>query len=291
MASLMSLLRAPLLLCVCLFALVLPATAEKILETNSLNACQANSGFTASLFNLRYTPSKDKNNVEVNITAISTVEANVEFDIAISAYGYEFYRTIIKPCDIGLAGFCPMTSGNLGDPFSLTIPPSAASLIPGIAYSFPDLDAKVKVFINATDGAMAGQSVACLEANVSNGQTVDLIGVKWASAIVAGLALASSALLSGLGHSNAASHVAATALALTSYFQAQAIVGLVGIPLPPVVQSWTQDFQWSLGIVNVPFCKYIMYNLEPRLCKTRSIGYQLQKNIRFTVSRHRFAPS
>ncbi|KAI0972705.1 hypothetical protein F4678DRAFT_429101 [Xylaria arbuscula] len=247
--------RALLLQLCCLFAVVLPATAERVLETNSLNSCQANSGFTASLFNLRYDPSE--NTVNVNISAVSTIEARVRFGVSITAYGYEIYSLVIDPCELQLAGFCPMVSGNLDDPFSVMIDPSAASIVPGIAYTFPDIDAKVKVFINATDGAMAGQSVACLEANVSNGKTVDLIGVKWASAIVAGLALASSALLSGLGHSNAASHVAATALALTSYFQSQAIVGLVGIPLPPVVQSWTQDFQWSLGIVNVGFLQDI----------------------------------
>ncbi|KAI0516755.1 hypothetical protein F5B22DRAFT_606405 [Xylaria bambusicola] len=240
----------------CLFALVLPATAERKLETDSLNACQANSGFTASLFNLRYIPSE--NSIHVNISAVSTIEANVKFDVTISAYGYQFYSLILDPCEFDLAGFCPMVSGNLDDPFSINnIDPKTASLVPGIAYTFPDIDAKVRVYINATSGPMAGQSVACLEATVSNGQTVDLIGVKWASAVVAGLALASSALLSGLGHSNAASHVAATALALTSYFQSQAMVGLVGIPLPPVVQSWTQDFQWSLGIVNVGFLQDI----------------------------------
>ncbi|KAI1304535.1 hypothetical protein F5Y03DRAFT_172916 [Xylaria venustula] len=247
--------RALLLQLYCLFAVVLPATAERVLETNSLNSCQANSGFTASLFNLRYIPSE--NTVNVNISAVSTIEARVRFGVSITAYGYEIYTLVIDPCELQLAGFCPMVSGNLDDPFSVMIDPSTASIVPGIAYTFPDIDAKVKVFINATDGTMAGQSVACLEANVSNGKTVDLIGVKWASAIVAGLALASSALLSGLGHSNAASHVAATALALTSYFQSQAIVGLVGIPLPPVVQSWTQDFQWSLGIVNVGFLQDI----------------------------------
>ncbi|KAI0203818.1 hypothetical protein F4808DRAFT_389558 [Astrocystis sublimbata] len=255
MASPLSSTRSLALFLLGLFALVLPSMAENELETNSLHSCQANSGFTASLFNLRYTPSK--NSIDVNISAISTIEAKVKFDIAISAYGFEFYSLIIDPCEIELPGFCPMVSGNLDDPFSMTIGPQAASLVPGIAYTFPDIDAKVKVFINATDGPMAGQSVACLEATVSNGKTVDLIGVKWASAIVAGLALVSSAFLSGLGHSNAASHVAATALALTSYFQSQAIVGLVGIPLPPVVQSWTQDFQWSLGIVNVGFLQNI----------------------------------
>lgn len=254
MASLTSSTRTLFLVLCSILALVLPAAAVKQLETNSLNACQANSGFTASLFNLRYTPSK--NSIDVNISAVSTIEARVEFDVSISAYGYEFYSLVIDPCKFDLAGFCPMVSGNLDDPFSLNVDPSTASLVPGIAYTFPDIDAKVKIYINATSGAMAGQSVACLEANVSNGLTVDLIGVKWASAIVAGLALVSSALLSGLGHSNAASHVAATALALTGYFQSQAMVGLVGIPLPPVVQSWTQDFQWSLGIVNVGFCKF-----------------------------------
>lgn len=254
MASLTSLIRAPLLLLFCLFALVLPSAAVRKLETDSLNSCQANSGFTASLFNLRYTPSK--NSLEVNISAVSTIQARVIFDVAISAYGFQFYSLVLDPCKLELAGFCPMVSGNLDDPFSLTVDPETAKVVPGIAYTFPDIDAKVRVYINATDGPMAGQSVACLEADVSNGQTVDLIGVKWASAIVAGLALVSSAFLSGLGHSNAASHVAATALALTSYFQSQAIVGLVGIPLPPVVQSWTQDFQWSLGIVNVDFRKF-----------------------------------
>ncbi|KAI0409519.1 hypothetical protein F4802DRAFT_147905 [Xylaria palmicola] len=254
MASLASA-RALLLLCFCLFALVLPSAAERKLETNSLNSCQANSGFTASLFNLRYTPSRSY--IDVNISAVSTIEARVKFDVAISAYGYEFYSLIIDPCELELPGFCPMVSGNLDDPFGMMIDPKTADLVPGIAYTFPDIDAKVRVYINATSGPMAGQSVACLEANVSNGQTVDLIGVKWASAIVAGLALVSSAILSGLGHSNAASHVAATTLALTGYFQSQAIVGLVGIPLPPVVQSWTQDFQWSLGIVNVGFLQNI----------------------------------
>ncbi|KAI1775692.1 TRP-domain-containing protein [Hypoxylon cercidicola] len=244
---------APLLAAVA--SVILPATAERILQSTSLNSCQKDSGFTASLFNVVYSPSEGK--AHVNISAISTIEATVLFDLDITVYGYSFIRTTIDPCKINLAGFCPMGAGKLGDPFALDIPPESTAGIPSIAYDFPDLDAKVKIYINATDGDRAGQSVACIEAAVSNGQTVDLVGVKWASAVVAGLALASSALLSGLGHTNAASHVAANALSLTSYFQAQAMIGLVGIPLPPVVQSWTQDFQWSMGIINVGWMERI----------------------------------
>ena len=82
--------------------------------------------------------------------------------------------------------------------------------------------------------------------------------MKWASAGVAGLALLSSAIINGLGFSNAASHIASNALSLFGYFQAQAMLGLCAVPLPPVVKSWTQDFQWSMGIINVGFIQNIL---------------------------------
>lgn len=152
--------------------------------------------------------------------------------------------------------FC-RTAGKMALTFNLDVGEDAAKEIPGIAYTFPDLDAKVKLFMNYSTGANAGDSVACVEADISNGKTVNLIGVKWATAIVAGLALASSAVISGLGHSNAASHVAANALSLFGYFQGQAMIGMTAVELPPIVQSWTQDFQWSMGIIRVGFMQTI----------------------------------
>lgn len=82
--------------------------------------------------------------------------------------------------------------------------------------------------------------------------------MKWASAAVAGLALVFSAIINGLGFSNAASHIASNALSLFGYFQAQAMLGLCAVPLPPVVKSWTQDFQWSMGIIKTDFMQDIL---------------------------------
>lgn len=249
-------LRTPLVLLSSLAAFIAPTVGEPLLQSNSLNTCQDNSGFTASLFSVVFTP--NNGSALVDIVAVSSIQGSVVFDVAISAYGYQIIRTTVDPCDVGLAGLCPMTAGKIPLTFVLPVSKDAVKQIPGIAYSFPDLDAKVKVFINMTEnGSKTGDSVACVEANVSNGKTVDLLGVKWATAIVAGLALASSAVVSGLGHSNAASHVAANALSLFGYFQAQAMLGLVGVPLPPVVMSWTQDFQWSMGIIRVGFMQSI----------------------------------
>ncbi|KAK7991999.1 transient receptor potential (TRP) ion channel domain-containing protein [Apiospora saccharicola] len=241
-------------------ATVLPgtATAEPMLTSNSLNSCQEGSSFTASLFNVVFTP--NNNSASVNIVATSSVEGHVVFDFAISAYGYEIMRKTINPCETKLAGLCPMTAGKIPLKFNIPVDAAAIKQVPSIAYNFPDLDATVRVFLNMTDGdgsSNKGTSVACVEADISNGKTVDKVGVKWALAVVSGFALCSSAIINGLGHSNAAAHIASGALSLFGFFQAQAMLGLTAVHLPPVVQAWTQDFQWSMGIIKVGFMQDI----------------------------------
>ncbi|SPN97277.1 probable Calcium_related spray protein [Cephalotrichum gorgonifer] len=245
-----SLLKTPLLLFLALFTPFI--SAEPILQSTSLNTCSDDSGFSASLFKCVFTP--NNGSASIDMVATITVEGMVIFDIAVYAYGLEIIRQEVNPCDINLVGLCPMQRGRLAiPPFNLDVG-GAASAVPGIAYAIPDLDATVRIFVNKTD---TGESVACVEANVSNGKTVDLVGVKWATAIIAGLALAASAVVSGLGHSNTAAHIASSALSLFSYFQAQAMLGLTSVHLPPIVASWVQNLQWSMGIIQVDFMQDI----------------------------------
>jgi Transient receptor potential (TRP) ion channel/ML-like domain len=131
---------------------------------------------------------------------------------------------------------------------------SILTIYSGIAYSVPDLDGVVRIHINSTT---TGESVACVEANLSNGKTVDQKGVAWTTAVIAGIALVASAISNGLGHSNTAAHVAANAMSLFGYFQGQAMLGMTAVALPPIVQSWTQNFQWSMGVIEVPFMQKI----------------------------------
>lgn len=96
-----------------------------------------------------------------------------------------------------------------------------------------------------------------MQADLSNGKTVYQKGVGWATGVVAGLALIVSAIVSGLGHSNAASHIAANAMSLFGFFQAQAFYGMTAVHLPPMVSAWTQNFQWSMGIIRLGFIQNI----------------------------------
>ncbi|EHK22538.1 uncharacterized protein TRIVIDRAFT_230591 [Trichoderma virens Gv29-8] len=234
-------------------ALLSPVFAENMLVSTSLNTCQDNSGLQASFFNVVYTP--NNNSATIHLVATSSVQGYVMFDIEASAYGYTFLKTQLDPCKIKLAGMCPMTAAaKFNIPFNIPVSADAAKQIPSIAYSVPDLDASVRVRINLTS---TGESIACVQADISNGKTVNLTGVKWATAIIAGIALVSSAVFNGLGHSNTAAHVAALSLSLFGYFQSQAMIGLTGVGLPPIVQAWTQNFQWSMGIIHVNFMQTI----------------------------------
>jgi putative Mn2+ efflux pump MntP len=101
--------------------------------------------------------------------------------------------------------------------------------------------------------------VACVEAPLTNTKTVDQHGVGWATAIIAGMGLIASAITSGLGHSNTAAHVAANAVSLFGFFQAQAMIGMTAVKLPPIVSAWTQNFDWTMGIIEIGFMQDIFH--------------------------------
>ena len=228
------------------------ASPMRLIESQSLNPCQANSSFTATLFNVIFTP--DNNSLAFNILGVSSISGYVTAEIDVIAYGYTAVKQTLDPCSSHLEGLCPMNTGQINIESNIDIPSSVQKDIPSITYGVPDLDGLVKVYIKNN---VTGVSEACVEAQLSNGKTVDQKGVGWTTAVIAGLALLASAVTSGLGHSNTAAHVAANALSLFGFFQAQAIIGMTAVPLPPIVASWTQNFQWSLGIIRVDFLESV----------------------------------
>ena len=241
----------------CLFLTIISSllhvsSAIRLIESKSLNPCQDNSSFTATLFNVVFTP--DNGSLAFDVVGVSSISGYVNAEVDVIAYGYRIVHQPFDPCKQGLQGMCPMNTGQINNKFNLPISQDVVKRIPGIAYGVPDLDGLVRIYIKDTK---TNVSVACVEAELSNGKTVDQKGVGWSTAVVAGLALVASAVTSGLGHSNTAAHVAANALSLFGYFQAQALIGMTAVSLPPIVMSWTQNFQWTMGIIRVEFLQDI----------------------------------
>ncbi|KAF4336086.1 calcium-related spray [Fusarium beomiforme] len=226
----------------------LPATmAGRVLESKSLNSCQQGSLLTASLFHVTITPNNSL--ATVNVNALASIQGYVYFDVALDVYGHRFIREVVDPChtSFDLPSLCPMSPGDIDIKFNFPIG-DALDQIPGIAYGIPDLDATVRAYVNMTS---TRESVACVEADFSTGKTVEQLSVKWVTAIIIGIGLVSSALISLAGYGNAAAHLAANTLSLFAYFQAQAIMGLTAVTMPPIVDAWTQNFQWSMGIIRM----------------------------------------
>jgi hypothetical protein len=202
------------------------------------------------LFNIVFTP--DNHTLSINIVGDSSVTGNVTLKVYASAYGYNFLAETLDPCTEGFTSLCPLSQIQTDfDATYTNISSNFISKIPNIAYGVPDLDATVKVYLYAVSEPTV--SLACVQLSISNGKTVNQLGVKWGSAVVTLVGLAAAALLSGPGYANTAAHMMLYALALFSYFQAVAMIGLCAVPLPPIVLSWTQDMSWSVGIIKVNF--------------------------------------
>ncbi|CAL5873459.1 uncharacterized protein PFLUO_LOCUS7738 [Penicillium psychrofluorescens] len=231
------------------------ASAVYYVESDALSVCMESSKFTATYFKVMFYPGN--HSLELNFKGYSAVHDFILAELTLTAYGYQALQKTIDLCSFMSqhVDLCPMRVGVIKPPvIHIPVPESTVQGIPTIAYTVPDLDASVQVVLYNKE---TKEKIACVQANLSNGKTVYQEAVGWVTAVISGLGLAASAITSGLGHSNTATHVAANVLSLFGFMQGQAMIGMISVHMPPIVESWTQNFQWSIGIIHVGFLETI----------------------------------
>lgn len=213
-----------------------------------------NSQFTATQFNVVFYP--DNNTALVDVTALSNIDANVTANVELIAYGVSAFTTNISFCSLGYDPICPFSTGHLevlGQDF--TVPKTYTKQIPGIAYTIPDLDARVRVVLMDSD---SGENLACVEAILTNGKTVQTKYAAWPIAAISGMGVITSGVISVIGHSSTAAHIASNSMSLFIYFQSLAVTAMMAVAkVPPIAAAWAQNFQWSLGIIKLGFIQDI----------------------------------
>ncbi|KAJ5570430.1 uncharacterized protein N7459_009860 [Penicillium hispanicum] len=233
--------------------LVQPVGATKLLEAHSLVPCSDDGRVSINRFSVVFTP--DNSSIVVGFDGSISYTGNVMLDVDLLVYGYKALTKTINPCDFKVSGLCPLQVKSLTIPSApLDASSDLLSNIPGIAYSVPDIDAIVRLNI-VTPGNK--DEISCVEARVSNGKTVDQAGVSWVLALLTGLGIVAAVVVSILGHSNIATHVSFRTFLFLGFMQSQAMVGITSVNQPPIVQSWTQVFQWSMGLVHADFLEKI----------------------------------
>jgi hypothetical protein len=211
-----------------------------------------NSLLSASYFEVVFNP--DDRSLHYTLDFTSEVSDYIIADIDVYAYGFKIISKRIDMCSLTWKQFCPLYPGQVEVESVEYISEEYVSQIPGIAYQVPDIDAFVRVVVNNRNG----EQLACLQAFFSNGKTVSQAGVKWATAVVAGIGLLTSAVASAFGNSNAAYHVSANAVSLFLYFQSVVVISLMAVDaVPPIASAWSEDLAWSMGLIRVSFMQKI----------------------------------
>lgn len=235
----------------CLFAYAVTAVDNAFIHSTSLLTCMENSQFTASRFDVKFF--RSNSSLTFDISAISNIDSNVTVKANLIAYGLNVMNQEIDLCSLKqkLPALCPFTTGHLDIASAYQISPSIMSQIPGIAFTVPDIDARVRVVFYESG---TNATLACVEAVLSNGKTVQTKYAAWPIAAIAGLGVVTSGVVSVIGHSNTAAHIASNSLSLFIYFQSLAITAMLAVAkIPPIAAAWAQNFMWSVGIVKAGF--------------------------------------
>lgn len=105
------------------------SSAIRLIESKSLNPCQDNSNFTASLFNVVFTP--DNNTLAFDVVGVSSIQGNVTAELMVIAYGFTALKQTLDPCTMNLDGLCPMSTGQINIQSNINIPDDVIAKIPG----------------------------------------------------------------------------------------------------------------------------------------------------------------
>jgi len=125
--------KAPLTLLLAAASLPFASAAERRIESKSLNPCQANSSFHATLFNVVFKPSAKK--VDFNITGVSSIAGKVNAQMELLVYGFSALKQDLDPCNSPELkdGMCPMNAGNINIRSNFDLDDNTLAQIPGKA--------------------------------------------------------------------------------------------------------------------------------------------------------------
>ncbi|QSL64361.1 hypothetical protein MERGE_001661 [Pneumocystis wakefieldiae] len=233
--------------------LISSVNARRGIGTRSMSTCMEDSGLIATIFRITYYP--DLGKMVYRVDGMTSIEGEVIVNLIIMAYGIQVLNKTIDPCILKMPQLCYLQPGPLTQiEGESDVPVDISSHIPGVVYAIPDIDVYVKVMIYSK---YSGDLKACVQVTMTNMMTVNVKTVGWISGLIALSALIVSAIAWENGNSNTAHHIATNAFALFSYFQGQAMFGMMSAKMPPIVRAWTQNFQWTMGIINLNFMQKI----------------------------------
>lgn len=130
---------------------------------------------------------------------------------------------------------------------SQEIPTEYVDKIPSIAYSIPDLEGSAQLLLKAKDGS----EIACIQAGVNNGKTVEVPAVSYVAAAIAAAAAAVSLLGAAASGGHPGSSTSSPGFSeVIFWFQGMAMNGMHSVPYPTIYRSFSKNFAFSTGLIS-----------------------------------------
>ncbi|KAI0766551.1 hypothetical protein BC629DRAFT_1293026 [Irpex lacteus] len=213
------------------------------LFTSSVSYCSPPESILIQQFDISYFPQNRSVAYNVSLESVRP-NLNVFANLFVNVYGMRPFNVSLDLCTLLHGAFCPLPTYNFTGFDQIILPDTLdiASLLPGIAYKIPDLEAFVQLTLTESS---SHKTVACIQATVANGWSTRQKAVEWTTGAIALLALASAIWWS---------YVRPDALApvrlldLMHLFQTIAASGLLALNYPGVYRAYTLNFAWSLGL-------------------------------------------
>jgi hypothetical protein len=213
-----------------------------VLKTSGYSTCLNSDELVVNQMDVEY--DRTTKQVSFDIGGTSKEEQNVTMVLTVTAYGKQVYSKTYDPCTQGITVLCPVPKGTFHAASNLTVPDSAASQIPAIAFQIPDLDGVAKIELKTQDGT----ELACLESTVENGETADQPSVKYVTAAIAAAALAVSGI-SAAGAAGGGAGPSPNFGDVMMWFQSVTMNGMMTVNYPKVYRSFSTNFAWSTGLI------------------------------------------
>lgn len=251
-----------------LFVLV---CAKDILKLSSFQECPSNAEIVLNDLDTEYDASTKS--IKFDISGRSTKSQKVTVNLKVEAYGKDVYIKDFDPCDKAtlVEGLCPgkttslflwenrkthkptVPVGNFSAANSQVIPPEAASQIPSIAFSIPDIALQATLSFKNVDG----KNVGCVVADLGNGRTINSPTITYiAAGVVAAALLISGATTllgaNGGGDGGPASGFTPNFTEMIGWFQTLATSGMLSVNYPPLYREFTERFAFSTGLISWP---------------------------------------
>ncbi|RFU81838.1 transient receptor potential ion channel [Trichoderma arundinaceum] len=227
---------------------------DQILTTTGFTDCGSLPSITIQQLSMTY--DNDAQTITFDIQGTSSSSQNVSATLDVTAYGISAFTNTFNPCDpkTMVAELCPLPNGPFVARGTQKVPAQYASMIPGIAFSVPDISALAIMKLNSLGSS---NMVACIQAQVTNGKTMSVPAVSYVAASIAGVSLAASGL-SAIGtvlHGGAASSsvgvpaVSPSFADVAGWFQGMAMSGMLSVNYPPIYRNFAKNFAFSVGLI------------------------------------------